>query len=347
MISRPWKYILTALVFTLVAFPFVKILLLNPFEQESDFALSDFYARTEQRISAARASQDIVVLSVDNKNRTEITGIVKEVSDAGAAVVLLDVFMNIRQDGDDELRAILDQCPNLVLPVAIDEEFQYSVYDGVGGLRGYANLQTTSTVEQIRYGEVRQGSMSLAEAAILAYNPDITPHPGEWLINYSGVVFEELNADDVAEFPGLVEGKIVVVANVNDYSDVHPTPVGQMSGAYIHAYIAQTIMDGSQKQEYPGWVGSVIAFVLCFLLFLGNLYINLAKDQGDMANFFMRISQAILLVFLYWLGAKLFINRNVYLDLSIVLSLIGAESLLTDCVLGVRSLVLYFKNRRK
>ena len=332
-------YPLIAVSIAAVAYPLTALLVLNPFEQTVDFELSDFYIRTANRRTAPRLSNDIVLIPVDAYSRSGIVDVVRAVDSLGAAATVVDVFMMTRQDGDDTLAAKLGMCRNLIVPNSKSDDFDYSLYANLESSEyGYAELSTESTKEVIRYYESICGDLnSLAATATKLYNDTAAPQ-GENLINFVGKDFEVLDPSEFVDLGGLVKGKIAIIANLNDFGDVHRTPIGYLPGATIHAYIIQTILDDSTPRPARTALPYVVAFIICILLFLGHLYINL-EVNGDVANLAFRVAQLVLLYLIYLTGASVFIHYNTYFDFSITLLLIAAASVLFDITFGIIGLL--------
>lgn len=334
------KYLLLAFGFTLASYPIMDLLVLNPFEHEADFELSDFFMRTKVRYEQKRLSDNIIIVASDNLNRREIVETAKFISDSGAATTVIDILMDWKDDGDDSLVELLNQCHGLVVPEP-DEE-GYSLYHSVQTASfGNADLSTPSFKGEVirRHIPCSDGHESLAYAAATAYDGNIPNCDGkERLIDFSCVLIDAVPADSIRKDPSLINGRIVIIGDINNHSDTHETPVGSLSGAAIHAHIIDCILKNRAPVEWPKWISVVLSIVLCTLLFLLNLYVNLIKENGDLANLLMRLSQAVLLVLIYCIGSVLFVKHNLYFDTSVCLLLIATESILVDTVLGIRAI---------
>lgn len=333
------KSILLALGITCLAVPTTLVFLWNPFEHEADFALSDFYTRAAQKQAQMRLSQEVVIVSVDHLSRREIVETASKVVENGASVVALDVFMNTEAEGDEALAATLCKIPSLVAPTALSEDFPYSVFDFVpSASQGYVELSTPSSDKTIRYFLAQnQEQYSFAATAVQRYNGKELPL-GEKLISFAGMEFEELTPEDLEVAPERVKGKIAILGNVNEKTDSHPTPVGLLSGVYIHAFIAQTILDGSAPHQASDVIPYLLAFILCFLLVLMHNYLNNRRGKSDLANLVLRVAQFVLLLGIYYVGAWMFIRRNLYVDFSVVMLLVASASLVFDFIFGLREL---------
>lgn len=321
---------LIALAITAVAVPLMWLLVLNPFEHNADFALSDFYTRTAMRMHPARLDTNIVIISVDGLSRLELARTVENADFLGAASVGLDVFMNGSTPDDAEVLAALSSCERLVLPSSLTEEFPNSLFTHVRGTSsGYVNLESAKDGGIVRsYSRERSGIRPFAAAVCGKEGPG-------GLIRFDGAEFDVLTPDDINA--SRIEGKIVLVGNLNDFSDCHQTPSGTMSGVMIHAYIARTILNGCTPKELPGALLFIIAFIVVFLLVWVHILVS-SKIKG-LSNFTVRIGQFILLLALYAAGAGLFEKWGVYADFSLTILLVSSAMVVYDLVYGIIALV--------
>lgn len=326
-----------ALLGTIPAFLLAWLLLLNPFEHEADFALSDFYIRTANRTSPSLLHPNIVVVGVDGLNRMEIAHVTSLIDALGARVVALDVFMNDSSPYDTEVLASLEVCDHLVLPISLTGADSASIFPSLTNARyGYVNLDSAREGGTVRsFTLLRDGMHSFA--SILAGKNE----PVTGLIRFDGVEFDILSPDEING--DAVRGKTVLVGNINDFSDGHMTPVGILPGVLVHAYTARTIMDGCTPRTWSTWIIILIAFLTGTLILWQHTLVSL-KD-GDLGNLCSRVVQICLLLLLYLVGSSLFIRQGVYADFSLPIVLAAAVLLLYDIVHGVLSLKKIWKKQ--
>ena len=317
-------------------------LALNPFEKRADFHLSDFYMSSAARRAEVRLSKDIVIVPVDYYSRTDIINTVKEVSHNNPSAIMLDIFMDSRQEGDEELIEILNSCPNLILPTSLSGMSEQSLYGNIASsYTGYAELYTGLEGTSVRrfMAVSPDGAVSMAGRAA-KLKRDIELPKDDPLINFAGVQFEEIFRDELHDYPELVQDKIVIVANVKDFGDVHKTSLGYLSGAYIQAYITQTLLDGSAPKEVPKVVIIIVAFVLCFVwMWIHSLFND--EVGGGYSNMVFRIAQIVVILLIYYAGSWLFIEEERYADLSLILLLVSAAALIFDFVDGISDIRQY------
>ena len=340
---------IASLIFTCVAFPLMQRLVLDPFEHNADFELSDFYERTAARSAQEHLNQNIVLVAADKLSREGIVNTASALSDAGAALTVIDIHMDRHENGDDTLAAALSSCRGLVLPLSISEDDEVSLYDEVTeSLRGSTELSTPHSAGNTirRYCTQSDKWVSLAGVAASAYVEGVNYDKLERLISYKREVFDRVTIEDIAEDPSVVMGRIAIIGDLNSISDVHETPVGDKSGAEIQAHIIDTILANKAPSECPLWIIMVLSLIICTLLFWRSLCLNILHDESDLAALFMRLAQFVLLILIYNIGAYFYIKSNLYVDFSIMLLLIGAESLLIDITLGIRAICFRLKYKK-
>lgn len=326
-----------ALLGAIPAFFLAWLILLNPFEHEADFALSDFYIRTADRALPSSLHPDIVIVGVDGLNRMEIAHVTSLIDALGAKVVALDVFMNDTSPYDADVLASLEICDHLVLPISLTGADTSSIFSSLTNARyGYVNLDSAREGGTVRsFTLLRDGMQSFA--SILAGKNE----PVTGLIRFDGVEFDILSPDEING--DAVRGKTVLVGNINDFSDGHTTPVGILPGVLIHAYTARTIMDGCTPRPWSTWIIFLIAFLTGTLILWQHALVSL-KD-GDIGNLCSRIVQIGLLFLFYLIGSSLFVRQGVYADFSLPIILSAAVLLLYDIVHGILSLKNLWKKR--
>jgi len=327
-----------ALIITCLAVPTMQVLVLNPFEQAADFSMSDFFIRTSNKVHPSIVLNQVAIVSVDDLSRLEIAQVVEKVDYCGAKVVALDVFMNWNTDDDNEVVRSLSSCENLILPSSLTDNVLSPVFQKVNGaVYGYTNLECNWPGAQIRTFSAGDNDMlSFAAAACDYKNPDLSG-----IIRYDCRDIEIIYPQEVSF--ETVQGKIVFVGNINDFSDCHPTPVGVLPGVMIHAYIARTLLENCTPKPLSKPICIILSFVLIYLLTLMHSYNN--DIDSDFANFIMRLVQLLVSIALYFVGAILFIRFNCYADISLVLLYIAAMLLVFDVIYGFISIYILIKKK--
>ena len=328
---KNWKNWIIALIITTLAVPVMHLLVINPFENKADFSMSDFYIRTANRTKATTISNDIVILAVDNLSRLEIAQVAEKADFFGAKSVALDVFMNWETENDNEVIISLSSCDNLILPSSLTDRVNSPVYEKIQNAKyGYTNLECKWEGAKIRtFSTETSNIISFAAAACNNKNPT------KGIIRYDCRDFDVINPENIN--PQTVQGKIVFIGNLNDFSDCHPTPIGVFPGVMIHAFIARTIIESNSPRPLPKVLDIILSLIIVFLIAFIHSFFN--KIDGDLANFVLRILQLILLFIFYFTGSLLFIKYNIYANLSLLTLLIAAMLLVFDFAFGINYLL--------
>ncbi len=193
-------------------------------------------------------------------------------------------------------------------------------------------------------------NFAYADRSIPGYDPT------SFLINYYGAsgLFRRLNIADVLDdstfdtreelespgmeintfddpdagylYDGTFTGKIVLIGSVMpEDKDLFTVPIGegridgdnQMYGVEIHANVIQSILDSNQILRQPRWQVSMIVIGLC--LFSFSLTAGIKAIRTKYGLLLEILGAAVLfgqLMIIYWLGLKLFNERNVLMDMT-------------------------------
>ena len=331
------KHFFIALAITCLAFPVSLLLVLNPFERSADFALSDFYTRAAMRKAEPTISKEVVIVGVDGLSRKETADVVAFVDYFKPKVVALDVFMEYPSESDSSVVSVLNECSTLMLPEDLNNTEHGPVYSNVKpAYWGYANLEATQHGAVVRrFCIEKDGKQALAAiAAVRGMTSDSIGNGG--LIVFQGHEFDVVTPEELAKLGASLEGKIVLVGNLSDISDRHPTPIGEMAGVLIHANIIQTIIDGSAPKEAGRAWCLILAF--CISLLLMWAHVRVSHISGEIANLALRISQLVMLYLIYLAGSLLFIKFGLYVDFALTILLVAAASVAFDVFYGVAAI---------
>ncbi len=139
---------------------------------------------------------------------------------------------------------------------------------------------------------------------------------------------------------GTFEGKIVLVGSVMpEDKDLFTVPVGegridgdnQMYGVEIHANVIQSVLDSNQILRQPRWQASMIVIGLCLFSFSLTAGIKAIRTRHGLLLELLGAAVLFgLLTIIYWLGLKLFTDRNVLIDmtapfLAVIASYVGSS----------------------
>lgn len=301
--------------------------------EKSDFTMSDlFFQIADQR--PVRIYEDrLAIVDIGHSNREEIAEILSLISLCGPRSVAIDI--NFEQPGlkDSLLLESLSSLPSLVLPLGVRQEGKsFSItdrpffYDDFGGVNyGVVNFPTSASGSSIReyakYFPMKDGGYlpSFPQAAALAAGYDVvdmekgrTDGVKTDIISYHSREIPIIRYDELIDRANELTDKIVLVGATTEAGDVFSTPLRRgVSGLEIHAYSLSTILDGAKLEKIPGYEGTVIAVIVCFLIVLGSIGI-----RSGMKGLFLRLVQIGVLYFFVRIGYSLFVDKDIIVDFS-------------------------------
>lgn len=300
----------------------------SPLEKSSDFETSDFYQVVSDRRAVRTLNDDIVVVSVDDLSRGEITDALEMISLCDPAAVGIDLIFGFPQDDDSRLVEVLSGMRNVVVPDT--SSYIYSSCPGL--IQGSVYLEADSYRSTVRECS-SDGTFTAALATL--YRPE-TELPDRMRIEYPGVEFNVIHAGELPDMPELLESRIVLVGVVNDFSDVHPTPVSDaMPGILIHAAAIATMLSADRVTDFPEWADWLVAIVLCYV-FVSSTRVFKRFDWGDMV---MRVVQIAVLVLIIIIGTEMYVSHHVDINFSRPLVMIAAGTLAVDLWNGMDGLL--------
>lgn len=326
-----------------VAYDFTSLSYFAPLEKASDFIASDFYTLVADSRTVKKYDRKITVVSLDNLSREEIAAAFDTIAAASPAVTAIDLIFQERGDDTDILLAeAISSLGKVIRPVALGtEEYEddsrlsgNSIYDPLDNTEpGFVNLEAASVRSVIReFRPVADSLCSFPAAAVRAFDREaykklcargnVTES-----INFSSSQFDIISPREAAAHPELIRDRLVFAGVVNDYSDMHATPVNESTpGILIHASAASTILSGNYIDSAPVWMEWIIAGFLSVMLILAQMKLSGTKA----GNMLMRWIQVGILVTLILGGTVLFIHKNTTFDLTLPLLMIMLSLLASD-----------------
>lgn len=373
-IGRSLAVTLLSLAFLTISVNGVSILsLFSPLEGDSDFQLSDLYSKVADRRPVSQCSDEVVVVAVDDCQRTDIVDLVSALEAFSPAAIGVDVNFMYPSEDDFRMIEVFDACENLTLPLILSQ-------DSAGGnflmdandnsfLTDWLDAERFSVVNLERYtmwGSVRtfRPSYSTPEGLVHGFAMRLAaladPKKAEAFIgrgreseyiNYPSRTFEILSRGDVINEDGslnpevrdIVSGKVVLLGDLDNSKDVFPVPhKDKLPGVLIHAHCVDTILSGRCIDSMPMWLNMIFSVLFCFGFAILHLYMERRFDHG--VDFVMRAFQILLMFALYWIGCVLYV-RNYYMDMSLVLLMLVTSALSMDICCGVAQIWSLIKNR--
>ncbi|MCM1355527.1 MAG: CHASE2 domain-containing protein [Staphylococcus sp.] len=320
-----------------------------PIQQATDFNSSDFYDRVAYYNQDRKVSNNVVIVAADSLlTRGEIGELLSRIGDLKPAAIGLDVIMlgEIDPEGEAEVLAALDKLPDIVLPISVTEEgkidpasdsFYFEIFpDYNKGVvtfisEGNNGLERFFTTEFEMTDGSRLPSMGLA----LARMKDAEATAG--FMNDASVK-ERLNfniATPLVMNPGeitpdnayLIEGKIVMVGDMNNQGDLHNTAIdGRLPGILLNAATAETILTGKRIVQMPAWTVDLLAFLL--VATVAALYsFCIDRPWHIIAIMGIKLTLAVLILFGgYWIYRRF----SITIDFTYTVALLGFSLMLCD-----------------
>ena len=330
-----------------------------------EFKMSDIYNSITSRMSTPYDSEDVVIVSVDDCSREEITQVLDVIDGCAPAAVGLDIMYKKQKKHDAELVAAIRDCHNLVLPKRINgyenqkdqvlpEEAYF--YDDTFKHFGIVNLEAGDLGCPVRnfrpiyeqadstlaYGMATELVRLGRPEAFERLMKHVEDSSDTLLINYPNVVFETVAGTDLLERPDSlardIRGKIVLVGKLYDGHDLHLTPVDiTMPGVKIQAYIIETILSDRFLVEYPSRDNWKIAMIVCVLFLILN-YIAL-YNFPIVGKMVLRLVQIGCLFLCDIVGILIYYYRSVYVDFMPTFTMIALGFFSYDIWVGIVAIV--------
>lgn len=337
----------------------------KPAVQGNDFQISDVYNNVANSRAVQTLSDDVTIIALDGCNRNDIATVITVVDSLRPAAVGLDVLFYWEYEGDEYLIDAIKNCRNIVLPVEVNENADSLrgsyFYDRLNKAHfGAINLDSYSLSQSVRsfWPTLHTGSSTInsfsSEIVSIAnptsFNALKSRNRESETISYPSVEFPVIGYSDILDSISLytdeINGKIVLMGDLNDGSDYHVTPVDVGTpGVKIHAYIIDTILNNKYISSTPVWLSWLIAFIVCFIFVAISFFIS--DVSSNLGNLVMRVLQVLCLYVFFALGCKAFINRLHYIDFAPTLLMIGLGMFAYDLWVGLIALFnLVFKKKK-
>lgn len=342
------------------------ISLFSPVDGKSDFQLSDIYTRVVNSRGVSYCSDRVLVVASDNCNREELTRIIDALDAMHPDAIGVDINFQYPTHDDSYMLSVFDECHNLVLPliVSYDEENDLFVKDECANSFltewldedkfSVVNLERYSTWGPVRSfrptystdcGKIPSFAMRLATLADKEAADAFVERGNESeYINFTSRIVEVIASDDIfaedgtinANIAEKVKGRVVIVGDINNSKDLFPAPhEDKMSGVMLHAFCVNTILEGCYIDSFPRWLNILLSVVICYLFML--FYILAEKKLNHGVDFIIRVVQVLIMFILYKIGCTLYAH-NYYVDVSLVLLIIGSSAFVLDICSGIEQL---------
>ncbi|MDE5551605.1 MAG: CHASE2 domain-containing protein, partial [Muribaculaceae bacterium] len=248
----------------------------------------------------------------------------------------------------------LNSLPALILPLGVRQEGKnFSIsdkpffYDDLDNATyGVVNFPTdrpgASVREYAKSFPMTDGSRLLSFPEAVAdragYKTNL-PEEGEGvptgIIGYHSREIKTIPYEELIDRAEELTGKIVLVGTTSQADDIYNIPLrNKVSGLEIHAYSLSTILDGVEYERLPGYIATLIAVAVCFLIILGAVSI-----RSGIRGLVLRLAQVLTLYLLVRIGYSLFVDHGIVSDFSQAILMIAFGLFAVDIWNGTAALI--------
>ena len=329
------------------------LLLSEPKYEDSE--LKSFYERLAYNSPILLKNEDIAIIETDGINREEIASLLHTLIDINPSVIGLDITFAQQSDNDSLLLAAIDLLQDrIVMPLRGGsyndlsggfEDTSGSFFDSFFHRihLAYVNLgqsNINNNITRYRYNFMFQGvdipSFGMAIYRLYSKEKSENYNEDSFLLEFGKTYFESIPARELINksIDGKsLNGKIVILGDVHNAQDIHPTVVGDLPGPTIHAYAINTLIN-KRDAHSPNWF-IIYLIMIVFTLLFAWVMIWGKYSMEDFGNLFVRLVQLLLLVLIYVIGSFVFIRCNMDINWLLPLSMIATEALVFDVIIGL------------
>ena len=368
LLSNKWFVAFLVVLFTFIIDLFVayrwlglEVFYSNPSYEDSD--LRSFYEKISYNSSILELNKEIVIIQTDSIDREGIAELLCKMEEYNPTVIGVDLIFGQSSEKDSALLNIISRLQEiLVFPIkGYSDDINNNVFVEKSGSyfdplfanlnHGFVNMGLSNNNNRIiryqyyfNYENEKIPSFGYAIASLFQLSKQINDYENDsFLLEFGNVYFRIFQANQILTDKvdkNNIEGKIVILGDLLDPQDIHPTIVGDMVGPLIHAYAINSIINNTNI-HYPGRFVSFVIILIMISLFAWALIWGKHK-MGDFGNMFVRIIQLFLLLIVYWVGSLLFVRCNIAFNWLLPLSMIAIEAFIFDVING---LIWLFKSK--
>ena len=333
---------------------FTSMLAFKSSVETKDFQLSDLYSRMAAS-DEVRESENVVLVHTENMEPERMAEVLNIVNSSHPKAIGVDiVFRNVRQ-GDSLLVPIVNDSV-MVMAAVTGRAEAYFASDTSRFHSGDVRFVSESPISVIRryrpvYMVDDYPCVSFAAALVEASGAKVfsSKDTVQSLIYYPGMDFLTISFETIERRPGrcqdLMRNKIVLIGDTSNLQDAHLTPMGEMSGLRIHAYIVENMLGFHPVRESSTLFNWLMAAVACSLLIILNTV--LVRRKMIMAKLLFRIAQLSLLILAFVIGGELFANQGFYIDVSPLMGMVAMSLLVDDVWTSLSALAVKVIKKRK
>ncbi len=302
-------------------------------QQLNSFDLKDIYFNSLK--AETTCDPNIVVIGTDSlNNREEIAAFIDTLSSLNPAVIGIDLFFAKPKNNDSVLISCLKKNKNKIVLGSILEnnKIKYSYftqkYNFENGLVSFDDALEEYPKTPIRSIKNRSANSSDAtsssfslktlEIALKNQKKSFThlqklKEKEQLLINYPlNKPFIINSTDELALSADFIRGKIIIMGDLNNSSDIFSTPfynassknkyaaLANLPGVVIHAIALDSIKNETYFRS-NSWFNNFVILLFSFIIFLclGQIHIRFHESYDLWARLF-QLGASLLLIFIYF-----------------------------------------------
>lgn len=339
------------------------------FEGSSDFNSGDYYDRVYHHNHTLPMDTNITIVHADNIPNDQLADVLRRIAGFGAKAIGFDLIFRNESSITDELIDVIDSLPQIVMPISLtyDKESGKICYDEHSLLDEYVDGKIYATItfpsrsimsyQRETYIKVPVDGDSIESFAyVLAkmMKPDLVVPKDRNIekINFNitevdTTWYKELYDPDVEEnVKRRILGKIVLVGEIYNRYDIHPTVVDyEMPGIKVHAAAITTLLSNRPLKPL-GRAWTIIFIVVCVaVVTIADAYFA-DKDDFRKGIAFLGIKGFFLVLMLVG-GYALYIYCGIRSEFTYSITLFLFSMMIADLWFGFRNYLADRKQNKK
>ncbi len=313
--------------------------------RDSHSSMTDFYERAEAHSGVALLDTTVTVIAIDDCSHDDIAKALDLVSASKPKSIGLDVIF-YSLDNDSLLRASLKNASSfLTLPINVGEPLPSQSFANNDSLPD-ARFARVDLAQEHRSVPIRHyylnvdDNPSFTKQLALTAGYDIHNLNETESIRYGAREFRVVNAIEMLKEENIpaeeFKDKIVLFGTVNDYNDMHYTPIDEdMPGVMVHAYSLSTLISGDPVKSLP----PVVVYAVALLFTVATIWLSMWVADRPYSNLVSRIIPIGIIIIFIYICYHCYKAYNLYIDFTIVLAMTASGMLCYDIYTGVPSLI--------
>lgn len=252
-------------------------------DNNNSFYINKYYNSINKSLTETKGQDIITVINTqhfeESSAREKIADVIEVVCKNNPLAIGVDIRFSSKKDSASDAKLqnaiirnsdkiVLAQAyrGNTLLPSYINSD---SLIYGITNLPDYYSYSPQKIINGKSYPLFSYQVLQIA-------NPTLDIDYTHFIVNYSSMSFNPVNADDLMAASEdlqrfFVDNKVVLIGDTENPKDYHFSPFliqGQewTQGIFLHAYAIHSLLDkGNALHTLPRWINFVISFLLCFI----------------------------------------------------------------------------------